>query len=242
MIGPNYRMDHDVSLLVPEVWCRMRPEEQQPAFLIENGFLEKVADFDLGGRRVRASILGYRITQKFVNAFLGRVFSNPNIVFNDEMLCPEKQDPEIFAEGIFNILETQKRVAEHYFHDGSVEAACPPLEALLHIMKDGNFQGMTLEDPKFRQLFEREAMIRSTWYQARLNAKQTRDVALYQKHIASLENFLSKEKFADAARELKIAERLGKARTELNRLKSPEYLKFLFGTIGADPLEKQLKS
>jgi hypothetical protein len=23
-IGPNIRVDHDVSLLVPEIWCRMR--------------------------------------------------------------------------------------------------------------------------------------------------------------------------------------------------------------------------
>ena len=27
-VGPRYRFDHDVSLLIPEVWCRMKPEER----------------------------------------------------------------------------------------------------------------------------------------------------------------------------------------------------------------------
>src|SRR5208283_4588623 len=37
-IGPKVRVDHDVSLLVPEVWCRMDPEERKPRFLIEGGY------------------------------------------------------------------------------------------------------------------------------------------------------------------------------------------------------------
>src|SRR5208337_3793298 len=26
-VGPRYRVDHDISMLVPEVWCRMSVEE-----------------------------------------------------------------------------------------------------------------------------------------------------------------------------------------------------------------------
>ena len=44
-IGPNFRVDHDISMLVPEIWCRMRAPERDPQFLIENGYLEKVDDF-----------------------------------------------------------------------------------------------------------------------------------------------------------------------------------------------------
>src|SRR5262249_23115341 len=33
-IGPNYRVDHDVSMLVPEIWCRIRVSERDPQFLI----------------------------------------------------------------------------------------------------------------------------------------------------------------------------------------------------------------
>src|SRR2546423_11725602 len=39
-IGPNRRVDHDISLLIPEVWCRMSVEERSPAFLIQEGYLE----------------------------------------------------------------------------------------------------------------------------------------------------------------------------------------------------------
>ena len=59
-IGPKYRVDHDNSMLVPEIWCRMRVAERDPHFLIDNGFLEKVEDFEFNGQTVRASRLGYR--------------------------------------------------------------------------------------------------------------------------------------------------------------------------------------
>ena len=32
-IGPHFRVDHDISLLVPEIWCRMRVHERDPGFL-----------------------------------------------------------------------------------------------------------------------------------------------------------------------------------------------------------------
>src|SRR6185437_14868750 len=33
-VGPRFRIDHDISLLVPEVWCRMSVKERDPGFLI----------------------------------------------------------------------------------------------------------------------------------------------------------------------------------------------------------------
>eukprot|EP00957_Ditylum_brightwellii_P036652 2776266-Ditylum_brightwellii.AAC.1 len=65
-IGPNYRVDHDISLLIPEVWCRMMPEEREPAGLIKRCELEKIDDFEFEGRAVPASRLGYRITHNFI--------------------------------------------------------------------------------------------------------------------------------------------------------------------------------
>ena len=87
-IGPNYKVDHDISLLIPEVWCRMTPEERSPENLIKNGALEKLDDFEMdtpeGGKRtVLASRLGYRITDKFVSHYFGRVFDNPAAAIND---------------------------------------------------------------------------------------------------------------------------------------------------------------
>ena len=46
-IGPKVRVDHDVSLLIPEVWCRMKAEERDARFLIAGGYLERCRDFVL---------------------------------------------------------------------------------------------------------------------------------------------------------------------------------------------------
>ena len=54
-IGPNYRVDHDNSMLVPELWCRMRVAEREARSLIDNGYLEKVDDFEFEGNKVRAA-------------------------------------------------------------------------------------------------------------------------------------------------------------------------------------------
>lgn len=238
-IGPHYRVDHDISLLMPEIWCRMRPEEQDAATMIQNGFLEKLKDFEHKGKIVRASILGCRITQRFVNTFLGRIFNNPDIVFTPEMLAPEKQDMDLYAEGIENILITQERAAEHYFADGSVDAACPPLKALLHIMKHGHFEGKGLSHPELRSLFTRAALLTSDWYKERLVSKQAYDIELLKRHIASLETFLARETYQDAAEPLNIAARLALAKKELVAVQSPEYLERLTGTLGRDPFRLQ---
>ena len=100
-----------------------------------------------------ASRLGYRMTGSFVRTFFGRVFNYPFAVFTDEMLRPEKQDMAVFADGVDNIVGTHKRAAESYFADGSIEMACPPLKALLHIMARGNYEGRDVNHPGFRVLF-----------------------------------------------------------------------------------------
>jgi len=224
--GPNFRVDHDISLLVPEIWCRMRAHERDPEFLKANGYLEHVCDFPYNGRTVLASRLGYRITEKFVDHFLGRIFETPDLVFPDSMLRPEKQDLAQFASGVDAIVETQTRVALQYFEDGSIDAACPPLKALLHIMAHGSYEGRGVDAPEVRGLFDREAMLQSGWYRERLETKQARDIALWKRHMASLE----------AAR---LCDRLEAARGELARVSSPEYLQELEGTIGADPFHLQ---
>ena len=48
-VGPKVRVDHDISLLVPEIWCRLTPEERDPAFLIRERYLEPLEDFEHEG-------------------------------------------------------------------------------------------------------------------------------------------------------------------------------------------------
>jgi phosphoenolpyruvate carboxykinase (diphosphate) len=235
-IGPHYRMDHDVSLLIPEVWCRLSEKERDPEHLIATGCLEKVEDFDHNGQTILASRLGYRITRTFLNHYFGRVFDSPTTVFNDEMLQPETQDLEAFADGINNITEAQRRCAQAFFDDGSIDAACPPLAALLHIMVHGHCNGKGVEDPEVRRLFTRDYLLESDWYQERLKIKQDRDCALWRRHILSLSEFLERPHYGDEAERLDINGRLVRAKAELKRLEQPEYLASLNGTLGADPL------
>src|SRR6185312_4420502 len=96
-VGPKVRVDHDVSLLVPEVWCRMTPEERDPAALIADHCLEKCRDFVHNGKTVLAGRLGYRINARFVSRYFGRVFNHPSYVCTDEMLRPELQSMDIFV-------------------------------------------------------------------------------------------------------------------------------------------------
>jgi hypothetical protein len=216
-IGPKYRVDHDNSMLVPEIWCRMRTYEREPAFLIDGGYLERIEDFELDGRTVRASRLGYRITTAFVDRFLGRIFEMPDRVFADEILRPELQDRAVFAAGVDAICEAQRRVALNYFEDGSIDAACPPVTVLLHVMAYGHYEGQSIADPALRAMFTREAVLSSDWYQARLAAKQARDIALWTRHVAATGSALARER--------------------LTWVRSPKYLQSLHGTIGADPID-----
>ena len=223
-IGPHYRVDHDNSMLVPELWCRMRVYEREPQFLIDKGLLERVEDFDYDGRKVLASRLGYRITALFVDRFLGRIFELPGSVFPEELLKPEKQDLGNYVAGIEAICEAQKTVALNYFEDGSVDAACPPIRALLHIMAHGHYEGKGIDDPSIRALFRREGLLASDWYKERLAVKQKRDIALWKRHVAALET---------------AGKNAAAAHAELGRVSSPDYLEELRGTIGADPFHGQ---
>ncbi len=234
-VGPRMRVDHDVSLLVPEIWCRMGAEERDPEFLIREGYLERCQDFEHAGRIVPASRLGYRITRRFVRSFFGRMFNHPHVVFPDEMLFPELQDVEVFADAMDNIVETQRRVAEHYFADGSVEDACPPLKALLHMMRDNAWNGRKLDDPEVRRLFTLEHLEKSDWYAARLRTKQRADIALWQRHTRYLRAFLAKANYADEASRLQIARRLKLAERALATARRDSYRRFLVGTLGTDP-------
>ena len=100
-------------------------ERAGSAFLIEKGYLERVADIVVNGRTVLASRLGYRITKLFADHFLGRIFENPDAIFTEQLLRPEKQDPAAFVEGVDAMVDPSGgRV--YYFHDGSVGAPARP--------------------------------------------------------------------------------------------------------------------
>ncbi len=235
-VGPGVRVEHDISLLVPEIWARIEPEQRDPAWLIEKGYLEKLEDFEHNGKQVLASRLGYRITSRFVHGFFGKIFDNPCAVFTDEILKPEVQDPDVFVDGINNIVEAQQREAQRFIDDGSIEDACPPLKALINIMATGTHEGMDAHHPEFRAMFTRESLLGSRWYKHRLEVKQYRDIALWQRNVNYLKQFMDDADYADEAQRLDIAGRYRRATERLKQAQSRRYLKSLVGTLGADPL------
>ena len=236
-IGAKLRVDHDISLLIPEIWARLKEKQRDPDFLIANGYLEKLEDFNYKGQKVKASRLGYRITERFITAFLGKIFDNPAVVFDEKILKPETQGMDEYVDGINNIVEAQRKVAQRYLDDGSIEDAIPPLKAILYIMATGKYKGKTIQDKEIRDLFDRKAMLQSNWYQQRLLKKQEREIWLWKKHCNNLQNFMTLEGHEDLVESLKIKQRLEYAKQELARVSQDSYLLSLEGTIGADTLK-----
>lgn len=235
-IGPEFKVEHDISMIIPELWCRMKPHEREPEHMIATGMLERVEDFEFEGRTVPANRLGWRITDKFVRKYLGRMFDNPSVVFPERMLKPELQDEGVFADGVENLVDAERKAALNYFKDGAIHNACPPLKIVLHVMAYGHYKGKSIDDPELRAQFTRGALIQSDWYRQRLEIKQERDIALTQRHIKSLSDFLNKKGYEMECERLQIREKLEKAKEDLAAISSPGYIMELEGTIGADPI------
>jgi len=236
-VGPHFRVDHDISMLVPEVFSRMSPAERDASALVAEGSLERLVDFEHYGRMVLASRLGYRMTQDFARRYFGRIFLHPHVVFTEEMLRPEKQDLDVFADSLDTIVATHQRVAQSYFDDGTVALAVPPLRALLEIMAHGtSVEGWTLESPEFRALFEAGAILSSDWYAARLDAKQAAAASRAEAGLAAIRKFVSTPGNEEPSDRLDMPGRIQAAEAEYAKFSSPEYRAGIVGTVGRQPL------
>ena len=233
VIGPNVRVDHDISLLVPEVFSRMSPEERDARNLIEEGALERIEDFEHDGETLAASRLGYRMTRRFQRKYFGRIFLHPHVVFSEEMLQPELQDAEAYAESVRTIVKTHQRVAQSYFDDGTIVLAVPPIRALLEVMANGQTaDGLTLHDPEFRAMFERENVLASDWYAERLHAKAAVDAKLAEMSTAAMQRFIGEEMNAHAAERLGIRDKISTMQAKLKKASDSEAADALRGTLG----------
>ena len=115
-------------------------------------------------------------------------------------------------------------------------------------MATGKYSGMDVHHPEIRAMFTRKHLLESDWYQERLEVKQQRDIALWQRHVDSLQQFLEDADYSDdpciviahpvfEAERLGIRARLEAALQKLELVRQPEYLSSLVGTLGADPLQ-----
>lgn len=232
VIGPNMRIDHDFSLLVPEVLSRMSPQERSAEHLLAEGYLEPMEDFEHNGEMVLASRLGNRINDAFVTTFFGRIFLHPAEVFPAEMLQPELQDRDTFAESMKVIVTTHQRVAQAYFDDGTIEYAVPPLRGLLEIMAHGTTsEGWTLQDPQFREQFTREAILASQWYAERLDLRRDSEEEFLTSALEILERFAQAN--PGTGERLGLDQRIAHIRSSLEACRSDEFRQALIGTTGA---------
>jgi len=207
--------------------------------MIEQGYLEKLKDFEYEGKTVLASRLGYRMTERFIQDHFGKLFDRPMAVFDEAMLKPETQGMADFVDGINNICEAQQRVASDYFLDGSIDDACPPLKALLHIMAHGTYEGMSVDDPSIRHLFTREYLLESDWYRERLSIKQSRDTQLWLSHREYLSSQLQELDEDESDRHLHLSERITEADRMIGKVSGSAYLERLNGTLGADSIHRE---
>ena len=206
--------------------------------MIEKGYLEAFGGFRTPGTHspCKQAWLPYH-RPLCTSVYWVKSLIIPNAVFTEAILKPETQDMEVFVDGIDNIVEAQRNVARQYIDDGSIEDACPPLHALLHIMAEGEYQGMNVRHPEIRKMFTRDYLLQSDWYQESLKTKQERESRLWQRHVSYLESFINKNGYADVVEEMKIADKLAAAHQRLSYVQSDDYLVRLEGTLGADTLE-----
>lgn len=235
-VGPKYQVNHDISLLIPEIWSRLRDFEGNPQEMIAKGYLEKVPDFSYQGQNLPTSQLGYRITRRFTHEFLGRIFTDPVSVLPEDMLKPELQDEGQYADSIKNLLETGKNIAQRYFNDNSIEKACPPLKALLTIMTEGEWEGNTLTDKKFRDLFEPSNILQSDWYNERLKTRIQVTRNYWESRIEYLNNFIKDQANKENCKRLSILEKKEFALNALAELTDNKAaVDRIFGCLGTDP-------
>lgn len=233
VIGPNVRVDHDISLLIPELFSRMSESERSAKNLIDEGALERIEDFEFDGETIAASRLGYRMTETFQTKYFGRIFMHPHVVFSAAMLRPEEQDLAIYAESLRTIVTTHQRVAQSYFEDGTADLAVPPLRALLEIMAHGSTaDGLHLADPAFRRLFDRDEVLASSWYHERLQAQADSMAVHAERAVGSMKRFLEEPTNAAAAERLGIDDKVAAMQAALRDASDPQAADRLSGTLG----------
>ena len=235
-VGPKYKVNHDISLLIPEIWSRLRDFENNPQQMISKGLLEKVPEFSYKGETLPTSHLGYRITRQFTHEFLGRIFTDPVSVFPEDMLKPELQDEEQYADSIKNLVEAGKIVAQRYFDDGSIEKACPPLKALITIMVKGEWEGKKITDSNFRDLFESKNILQSDWYKERLKKRIDVTKNYWESRIEYLDDFIKDQKNNESTERLSIKAKKEFSIDALSRLgDQSESIGRIYGCLGTDP-------
>ena len=137
---------------------------------------------------------------------------------------------------------TWQRVAEMYIADGGADMAVPPLKALLYMMRDGEYEGMTLTSPEFRAMWSRENILKSDWYMERLKCFQTKETDRLQRGLEYMEHFIKGPdatpgdwKGKQIVEDLQLHDRISSIKAQIDAVKKPDFVQHLVGSLGVDP-------
>jgi hypothetical protein len=231
-IGPHYRVDHDISLLVPEIWCRMRVHERDPGFSAGQWIPGKGLRF-LRGRPHRAGqpprLPDYAAFRRPVS---GAAFRNAGRRIHGGDVASGEAGHRPIRGGCGCHCGSPDAGSPAVLRGWQRGGGLPSASRAAQIMAEGSSQGKGVEDTEVRRMFTREYLMASDWYCERLRAKQTRDVALWTRHLRAIEAFRDSGAGFEG---VDIESRLADSRTQLARVSAPEYLSELEGTLGADP-------
>jgi hypothetical protein len=122
--------------------------------------------------------------------------------------------------------------------DGSINDACPPLQVVLHIMAEGQYQGKTIDDPSLREMFTLDYLLQSDWYKERLVIKQQRDATLWKMNKNYIEQKMDESNESVTELWAELQGQMENAEQMLEWVNSDSYLERLQGTLGADWIHK----
>ncbi|RRJ95510.1 hypothetical protein Ga0100231_015620 [Opitutaceae bacterium TAV4] len=78
-------------------------------------------------------------------------------------------------------------------------------------------------------------MLKSDWYNARLEARRQIDAATWEEHARYLEKFLHRHNYADVAVQLDIKSRHARVVENARAAARPDYIEKIRGTLGGEP-------
>ena len=237
-VGPRCRVDHDISLLVPEIWARMTPEERTPRYLIENGYLERCVDWDHEGKpraREPARLAGHRRASSKPSA---AACSATRARCSTRSCCGRSCRTAPCSPRAWTTSSQAMRTAAAMLLCRRLDRArrVRRLHALLHIMRDGTWEGAARRRSDVpRAVRPRDRCSRATGITPGSRRSRQRDVAQWEQRALYLEKFLARPNYADLAAQLGVRERLAATRAAATAARQPDYMTQLVGTLGVDP-------
>ena len=102
-------------------------------------------------------------------------------------------------------------------------------------MAEGNYEGKSIDDPEVRALFDRDDVLASSWYRARLEAYRDREAAYIAASVDRLRRYLAESAEAGSVAARRARAELARTEERMVVLGQAGYIDMIVGSIGLDP-------